>query len=376
MTSSNNKAAASIFAGTNIKDWGKFQSPEETKLFGPIQIGAWSLRDRVAMAPMTRCFADYETGVVGPDVVEYYRKRAADGVGLIITEGIVISPRAKGNQGVPGLYTQEQIESWRAVTDAVHAEGGTIIAQIWHVGRMSHHKLTGGYSPQAPSAIAAQGNVPRFRKPFDTPEAMTVEEIQEVVKQFAQAAQNAIKAGFDGVEIHGAHGYLIDQFAYEFANVRTDQYGGDLKQRLTFMKEVLQAVIIEIGADKTLIRFSAFKGDNPTYMWENPEEAIQTFIEVFRESGVTMIHPSTMNYTQIIADGKNLHQLVRKHWNGVIVGVGNLNPQEAEDALQEGTIDVAAFGRPLIANPNFVHRVKNGERLVEYDAKQHLAELI
>ncbi|MGG2063245.1 alkene reductase [Bacillus sp. S14(2024)] len=375
MTNSNNKIA-SIYEGTNITNWGSFQNVEETKLFDPIQIGAWSLRNRVAMAPMTRCFANDETGVVGADVAEYYRKRAADGVGLIITEGIVISPRAKGNPGVPGIYTEEQIDSWKSVTDAVHEEGGTIIAQIWHVGRMSHHELTGGFLPQAPSAIAAQGNVPRFRKPFDTPEAMTVEEIQETIEQYAQAARNAIEAGFDGVEIHGAHGYLIDQFAYEFANHRNDQYGGDLKQRLTFMKEVLQAVISAIGADKTLIRFSAFKGDNPSYMWENPEAAIQTFVEMFYEVGLTMIHPSTMNYTQVIADGKNLHQLVRKYWDGIIVGVGNLNPKEAEEALQEGTIDVAAFGRPLISNPDFVHRVKHGESLEEYDAKQHLATLI
>ena len=375
MTNPKSKTA-SIYEGTNINNWGSFQNVEETKLFDPIQIGAWSLRNRVVMAPMTRCFADDETGVVGADVVEYYRKRAADGVGLIITEGIVISPRAKGNPGVPGIYTREQIESWKPVTEAVHKEGGTIIAQIWHVGRMSHQELTGGFLPQAPSAIAAQGNVPRFRKPFDTPEAMTIEEIQETIGQYARAARNAIEAGFDGVEIHGAHGYLIDQFTYEFANHRKDQYGGDLKQRLTFMKEVLQAVISAVGADKTLIRFSAFKGDNPSYMWEDPEAAIQTFIEMFSEVGLTMIHPSTMNYTQVIANGKNLHQLVRKYWNGIIVGVGNLNPKEAEEALQEGAIDVAAFGRPLIANPDFVHRVKCGESLEEYDAKQHLATLI
>ena len=167
-------------------------------MFDQIQVGVWSLRNRIAMAPMTRCFADNETGVVGADVVEYYRKRAADGVGLIITEGIVISARAKGNPGVPGIYTQEQIDSWKPVTEAVHKEGGTIIAQIWHVGRMSHHEIIGGQMPQAPSAIAAEGNVPRFRKPFDTPEAMTLEEIQEVISQYAQAAKMRLKLGLMG----------------------------------------------------------------------------------------------------------------------------------------------------------------------------------
>ncbi len=348
----------------------------KAKLFEPIQLGAWNLKTRTAMAPMTRCFADEQTGVVGEDVAEYYRRRAADGIGLIISEGIVISPRGKGNPGVPGLYTQEQIDAWKKVTDAVHREGGTIIAQIWHVGRLSHRELAGNLLPQAPSAIAAEGMIARFRQPYDTPEAMTTEDIQEVIGQFAQAAKNAIAAGFDGVEIHGAHGYLIDQFTYDAANQRTDRYGGDLAGRLTFMKEVLQAVIDAIGADRTVIRFSAFKVDNPTYMWDDPEAALRTFTDMFKEAGAKIIHPSTMDFTQVLADGQNMHQLVRKHWDGAIIGVGNLDPDTAEKALEEGYIDVAAFGRPLISNPDFLHRVAEGEELVVYDPKTHLAELI
>ncbi|OYD08250.1 alkene reductase [Paludifilum halophilum] len=345
------------------------------KLMEPVQIGAWKLRTRTAMAPMTRCFADDETGVVGRDVMEYYRKRAADGIGLIITEGIVISPRAKGNPGVPGLYTKEQIESWKPVTEAVHREGGRIIAQIWHVGRASHHELTGGWPPQSASPLRAEGRVPRFRKPFDTPEEMSIDDIREVVGQYAQAAKNALEAGFDGVEIHGAHGYLIDQFNSDVSNRRTDRYGGDLAQRLTFMKEVLNAVIDAVGADRTLIRFSALKIDQPDYMWEEPEAAIRTFIEAFKEAGVRMIHPSTMNFQETIADGKTLHQLVRQFWDGMIVGVGDLDPDTAEQAIEEGIIDVAAFGRPLIANPDFLHRVNQGSPLIEYDPKKHLATL-
>ena len=157
--------------------------------------------------------------------------------------------REQRNPGVPGIYTQEQIDSWKPVTEAVHKEGGTIIAQIWHVGRMSHHEII-AVKCHKHRRLSREGNVPRFRKPFDTPEAMTLEEIQEVIGQYAQVAKNAIEAGFDGVEIHGAHGYLIDQFTYEFANKRTDKYGGDLKQRLTFMKEVTAAVIEAVGANK------------------------------------------------------------------------------------------------------------------------------
>ncbi|MGG1661146.1 alkene reductase [Brevibacillus sp. NRS-1366] len=365
-----------IFQATETKAWGALDNGEESKIFEPVKIGAWSLQTRTAMAPMTRCFADDQTGVVGENVVEYYRKRAADGIGLIITEGIVVSKRGKGNQGVPGLYTQEQIEGWKKVTDAVHKEGGTIIAQIWHVGRLSHHELAGNLPPQAPSAIQAEGAVPRFRKPYDTPEEMTIADIQELIGQFAEAARNAIEAGFDGVEIHGAHGYLIDQFNSDVSNHRTDRYGGNLAQRLTLMKEVLKAVIDAIGTDRTLIRFSAHKSDNPSYMWEDPEMAIRTFVEAFKEVGATMIHPSTMQFTRVLADGRTMHQLVRKYWDGVIVGVGTLDPRNAEQALAEGTIDVAAFGRPLIANPDFVHRLKNGEELEEYDAKKHLAVLV
>lgn len=347
-----------------------------TKLFESTTLESLKLNTRTAMAPMTRCFADPVTGVVGPDVVEYYRRRAQDGIGLIISEGIVISERAKGNPGVPGIYTQAQIDSWKPVTAAVHEEGGTIIAQIWHVGRLSHPELINGQKPQAPSAIAPIGQVPRFRKPYEEPEEMTKEDIKEVVQQYAQAAKNAISAGFDGVEIHGAHGYLIDQFNSEWSNKRTDEYGGDLAQRLKFMKEVITAVIDAVGKERVVIRFSRHKLDDPSYTWETPEKTIQTFIEAFKETGVEILHPSMLDFYEDVQDGHNMYELVRKHWDGPIIGVGSLTPESAEKALEAGWIDVAAIGRPLISNPDYLHRIKQGEQLVEYDPKKHLAELI
>lgn len=345
-------------------------------LLQPIHMGAWKLRNRIAMAPMTRTFADDQTGVVGPDVVEYYRKRAADGVGLIITEGVAISPRAKGTKGVPGLFTTEQIEGWKKVTDAVHQAGGVIIAQIWHVGRLSHHEITGGVPPQAPSALRAEGHVHRLGKPYDIPEEMSLADIQEVIQQYAQAARYARMAGFDGVEIHGAHGYLIDQFNSDTSNHRQDKYGGDLRQRLTFMKEVAKAVISEAGADRTIMRFSALKDDQREYMWEDPAAAIQTFVEAFKEAGLTMLHPSTMNFDQVIAEGKTLHELVRQYWDGIIIGVGDLTPDRAEQAVQGGIMDVAAFGRPFLANPDLVSRVTQGEDLVAFNGREHLQVLV
>lgn len=349
---------------------------ENLSLLQPIRMGALELRNRIVMAPMTRSFADDQTGVVGPDVVEYYRRRAADGVGLIITEGIIISPRAKGTKGVPGLFTREQIEGWRKVTGAVHREGGAIVAQIWHVGRLTHHEIAGGFPPQAPSALRADGHVHRFGKPYDTPEEMSIADIQEVIQQYAAAARNAMTAGFDGVEIHGAHGYLIDQFNSDISNNRQDSYGGDLRKRLTFMKEVTKAVIAEVGQERTIMRFSALKDDQPAYMWSDPEEAIQTFADAFKECGLSMLHPSTNDFGQVIANGLTLHQLVRKFWDGIIIGVGNMTSQLAEQAVQEGTIDLAAFGRPFLANPDLVSRLERGVALTAYDRRQHLDRLI
>jgi N-ethylmaleimide reductase len=346
-----------------------------SEILKPIKLGTWHLRNRIVMAPMTRCFADDQKGTVGNDVVEYYRKRAADGIGLIITEGIIVSPSGKGTFNLPGIYTKEQAESWKKVTEAVHNEGGTIIAQLWHVGRLTHHEILGGTRPLAPSAIKAKGHVHRFGKPFDLPKEMTIAEIQEMISFYAQAAYHAKTAGFDGVEIHGAHGYLIDQFNSEVSNCRTDRYGGELAERLTFMKEVLQAVIREVGADETMIRFSALKDDYQDYMWEDPETAIKTFIDVFKEAGISTIHPSTNQFSQIIADGKTLHELVRKHWDKQIIGVGNLNPESANTAIKNSLIDLVAFGRPILANPDFVSRITEGRELATYQSKEHLPVL-
>ncbi|MCM3005039.1 alkene reductase [Priestia koreensis] len=347
-----------------------------SKLFEPTKIGAFNLKTRTAMAPMTRSFADDNTGVVNDQIVEYYRKRAKDGIGLIISEGVVVTPRGKGNPGVPGLYSREQVHAWKRVTDAVHEEGGTIVAQIWHVGRLSHHELIKGSAPEAPTAIQVDALVPRFRKPYDKPEEMTIGRIKEVVSLYAAAAKNAIEAGFDGVEIHGAHGYLIDQFASDVSNKRTDEYGGDLAGRLTFMKEVIKEVIDAIGADRTIIRFSPHKVDNVEYRWEDADAAIRTFTEAFKEVGVKIIHPSVLDFTEKFAGDQTIYDLARKYWDGPIIGVGSLTPDLAEEALEKGVIDVAAIGRPLISNPDYLEKVKNGEELVEYDAKTHLPELV
>ncbi|WP_416728731.1 alkene reductase [Fictibacillus sp. JL2B1089] len=346
------------------------------ELLNPIKIGHWNLRNKIVMAPMTRSFADNKTGTVGEDIVAYYRRRAKDGIGLIITEGINPSPRGKGTFGVPGLYSDNQVKTWRKVTDAVHAEGGTILAQLWHSGRLTHHDLIGGYPPQAPSPVRAEGHVHRLRKPYEEPEEMSLYDINEVIDLYASAARNAISAGFDGVEIHGAHGYLIDQFNCEVTNKRKDNYGGNLSNRLLFMKEVLTAVCKAIGPEKTIIRFSEIKDDIPSYRWENPLEEIKAFLSVFKEVGIQILHPSTNDFSETILNRRTLHQIIREYWDGPIIGVGNLDHDIASHAIMKGTINLAAFGRPLLANPDFVYRIKEGIPLIPYKPELHLHSLL
>ncbi|WP_245995858.1 alkene reductase [Paenibacillus taihuensis] len=273
------------------------------------------------------------------------------------------------------MYTQEQANGWRKVTDAVHEEGGTIIAQLWHVGRLTHPDLTGGLAPQAPSVVQAEGLVHRLRKPFALPEAMTTQDIKEAVQQYAQAAKYADEAGFDGVELHGAHGYLINQFAWEVTNRRTDSYG-ESTGRLRFMKEVLAAVGAAIGVERVIVRFSELKDDQPSYRWQDPEAEIEAYLKLFREEGLRVLHPSTNTFNQPLAENLTLHQLIRKRWDGNMIDVGGLTPSSAEDAIRAGIIDVAAFGKPLLANPDFVSRLRNDQPLIPYESKIHLKELL
>ncbi|SDW78122.1 alkene reductase [Paenibacillus sp. CF384] len=349
---------------------------ENQALLQNINIGPWKLRSRITMAPMTRGFANDVTGTVGEEVVTYYRRRARDGVGLIITEGITPSPQGKGTFGVPGLYTKEQADSWRKVTEAVHEEGGTIIAQLWHVGRLTHPDLIGGLAPQAPSAIQAEGLVHKLRKPFAMPAAMTTDEIRELVSQYTLAAKHAMEAGFDGVEIHGAHGYIIDQFASPITNSRIDNYGKDREGRLRLMKEVLSAVGEVVGMDRLSIRFSELKDDQTGYRWQEPERELDAYLYLFREVGLGIIHPSTNSFITPVAGGLSLHELVRQRWNGAVIGVGGLTPSSASDAIVAGVIDLAAFGKPLLADPDFVQRLRTGQPQIPYEPTLHLKHLL
>ena len=344
-------------------------------LLSPVTIHQWQLRNRIVMAPLTRGFADDREGTVTDEMVAYYEQRARDGVGLIITEGINPNLAGKGTYGIPGLYTDEQTTSWKRVTDAVHRHGGTIIAQLWHVGRLSHSDLI-GTAPLAPSSLAAEGRVHKLHKPYQVPQAMSTQDIADTIQHFQTAARNAVLAGFDGIELHAAHGYLIDQFINEKTNQRTDEYGGDTAGRLRFLRDIIVAVKKEIPVDRISVRFSEKKDDDASYAWADKAGMIDAYLNLFRETGITILHPSTDQYTKAWEGEQSFHERIRSRWDGIIIGVGELDVQTAEHAIGKGSIDLAAFGRPFIANPDLVQRLHAGQQLVEYDANAHLPVLV
>lgn len=344
-------------------------------LLSPVTINTWHLRNRIVMAPLTRGFANDQDGTATEEMVAYYERRARDGVGLIITEGINPSLAGKGTYGIPGLYTAEQTDSWKKVTNAVHKHGGTIIAQLWHVGRLSHSDLI-GTPPLAPSSIPAQGRVHKLHKPYQIPQAMSVQDIRDSIQQFQTASRNAVLAGFDGIELHAAHGYLIDQFINEKTNHRTDEYGGDIQGRLRFLKEIIIAVQKEISVDRISVRFSEKKDDDPSYVWADKAGVLNAYLNLFRETGITILHPSTDRYTTVWTEEQNFHEAIREQWDGIIIGVGDLEAKIAEQAVQNRSIDLAAFGRPFIANPDLVQKLRTGQQWVEYDANAHLTMLV
>lgn len=335
-------------------------------LFQPYQLGAIQLANRVVMAPLTRARAT-EGLVPGPMAVEYYAQRAS--AGLIIAEATQVSAQAQGYQDTPGIYTQAQIDGWRKVTDAVHANGGKIYLQMWHVGRISHVDLQpGGKAPVAPSAIASGTKtfVHNSMMQTSTPRALELEEIPGIINDFRQSAANAIKAGFDGVEIHGANGYLLDQFAKDGANQRTDAYGGSIQNRARLMLEVTAAVAKEIGADRTGIRLSPVTPANGVST-SDPQPLFDHIVAELNALGIAYIHviEGATGGPRDVApfDFKAL----RDAFQGTYIANNGYDAALAEKHLSEGAADLVAFGRPFIANPDLVARLKTGAELAAMD---------
>ena len=336
----------------------------DTDLFSPYDLGGLVLANRIVMAPLTRNRAG--AGLVpSPFAAEYYSQRAS--AGLIITEATQVSRQAQGYQDTPGLYTPEQIAAWRKVTDAVHAKGGRIFVQLWHVGRVSHVDLHGGEAPVAPSAIRAETKTFLNNGFADVsePRALGAEEIPGIGEDFRKAAANAIEAGFDGVVVHGANGYLLDQFLRETANVRTDAYGGSVENRARLLVEVTAAVASEIGAQRTGVRLSPVSPAGGIVPSGDEQSQFNHVVEALDGLGIAYIHVvegatgGPRNATPFDFDA--LRQRFRKTY----IANNGYDLELAMSRLSEGKADLFAFGHHFIANPDHVERLKSGKPLAQ-----------
>lgn len=326
-----------------------------SKLFDPIAIGELQLRNRIIMAPLTRCRAG-EGRIPGALAREYYRQRAS--AGMIISEATSVTPMGVGYPDTPGIWSEDQVNGWREITDAVHAENGTILLQLWHVGRISDPVYLDGKLPVAPSAIRPKGNVSliRQKREFVTPRPLAAEELPEIVDAFKRGAANAQKAGFDGVQIHGANGYLLDQFLQSSTNHRTDAYGGSIENRSRLMLEVTDAVL-EVWPAGRVGMHLAPRGDSHDMGDESPAD---TFGYVAKELGRRKL---AFLCAREYAAEDSLAPLLRENFGGAYIANEQFDQNLAELWLAEGRADAIAFGRLFIANPDLPARFAQGAPL-------------
>jgi N-ethylmaleimide reductase len=345
---------------------------EYSKLFSPLQVGAFSLKHRVVMAPLTRMRSAQPGDVPQALNAEYYRQRASEG-GLIISEATQISLQGKGYPGAPGIHTDAQVKGWQGITEAVHASGGLILLQLWHVGRNSHssHHPKDGL-PVAPSAIA-----PKFGKAwtaefvqaeYETPRALELAELSGIVEQYRAAAVRAQAAGFDGVEIHSANGYLLDQFLEDGTNHRTDAYGGSIENRARLLLEVTDAVVGVWGAERVGVRLSPYGrfGD----MHDSDPAALFRYVlqqlSARKIAYAHLVEPRVGNAgadAPIDESAKRTAQTFRDSFAGVLISAGGYTAAEAEKTIASGYADAVAFGRLFIANPDLPERFRTGAQL-------------
>ena len=344
-----------------------------SSLFEPTTLGPYTLKNRIVLPPLTRQRSGQPGDVPTALMAAYYRQRAS--AGFMVSEGAQIEPRGQGYSWTPGIYSAAQIEGWRKVTDAVHAEGGIIFAQLWHVGRVSHTALQpGGAAPVAPSAIQAE-KVKAFIETApgvgtlvapSMPRELSVAEIKDMVALYAQAAQNALGAGFDGVEIHAANGYLVNQFISAHANRRTDEYGGSLPNRLRFLREIVQAVSAVVGPDRLGVRFTPlFTGtdEDRVYIGFVEDDPHGTYIEAVRvleEAGVGYLSIAEADWDNAPDLPEAFRRDVRQAFSGRIIYAGRYTAERGARLVEAGLADLIAIGRPFIANPDLPRRIAHG----------------
>lgn len=337
-------------------------------LFSEYKLGNITLQNRIVMAPMTRSRAI--GNIPNALMANYYGARAT--AGLIITEGVATSPNALGYARIPGLYSAEQITGWKTITDAVHAKGGKIFVQFMHTGRISHPlNLPAGAEVVSASAIAA-ANTPMWTdqesmQPLPTPRAVTTEEIPALIAEFVHAAKSAIEAGFDGIELHGANGYLLEQFLNAATNQRTDNYGGSFENRNRFVLEIAAAIATAIGKEKTAIRLSPFGVFNEIVPDATTQEQYTSLAKGLSEIGIVYIH--LVDHTSMGAPAvpQTIKDAIRNEFSGTIILSGGYDIDRAEADLEEGRGELIAFGRPFISNPDFVERLAIGAELTPGD---------
>ena len=344
------------------------------KLFTPLTLGPLTLRHRVVMAPLTRMRASPDGNVPTALNALYYAQRATPG-GLLIAEATPVSWQGHGHPNVPGIHTAAQVAGWRLVTDAVHERGGFIFLQLWHTGRVSHSShQPDGAAPVGPSAIAAQGttlDAAWKSVPYELPRALELSEMPALVDSWRRAAAHALQAGFDGVEIHGANGYLLEQFLQSRSNIRSDRYGGSIENRCRLHLEIAAAVSQEVGAERTGIRLSPWGIANdsgeaePMPLYSHLVQELATLKLVY----LHLIEPraSGTGKADIFREGQpSAAQAFRPLWPGVLIDAGNFDREGALQAVDDGRADAVAFGRYFISNPDLPRRLQGGAPLTPY----------
>ena len=342
-------------------------------LFKPLQVGPYKLAHRVAMAPLTRMRAERESFAPRPLNVEYYGQRATQG-GLIVAEASPVLSHGRGNPATPGIYSESQIAGWRKVVDAVHAKGGIIFLQLWHVGRVSHSSFHGGALPVSASAIPIKAEGMRAMTAdgkiadYETPRALETEEVKDIVEAFRQGARNALAAGFDGVEIHGANGYLLDQFLRSGSNKRTDQYGDSLENRARLPLEVTKAVIEVWGGDRVGYRISPHFAAH-SIADANPRETFSYLTKELNKTGLGYLHliEAIGGRFGIVPPEARMGSDLRRIFERTFILNGGYDLRSGNEAIARGEADLIAFGVPFLANPDLPERLRQNAPLNEPD---------
>lgn len=344
-------------------------------LFTPVMLGRLRLKHRVIMAPLTRSRSIQPDSVPGDLMREYYEQRASDG-GLIISEATNISLNSRGWLGAPGLYSNEQVEGWRKVLSSVNAKGGHMFAQLWHTGRASHTAMTGGSTPVSasidPSYWTNPNHLVSIPGTWAQPSphrALAVEEIAAIIQDYRKAAQRAMDAGFEGVELHAANGYLVDQFLQDGSNKRTDEYGGSLENRTRFLSEIVGELISVWGADRVAVRIDPY-GTWNGMSDSNPDALFAYIAKELDQLGLAYLHliePRVSGSDDVKASGGLAAQRLRPFYKGKLIAAGGFKAESAEEAVTSGTLDAVAFGRLFVSNPDLPRRIAEHLELASYD---------